>query len=301
MQHPLNEHLPEKIKQVEALRGNRVLVLAASRLDMEMLPALYQQLRAIGRSERLDVVLQCRGGMVNAARRIALLLRQYSRQLCFIVPHYCQSSATLLTLAADDIIAGELAMFSPIDPHLQGDAEGGASTAVSSQDIKLFGEMCAAWFGAEAEQARTEALSLLSASVFPPTLTAFYRTTLELRQIGEELLRYQLPQLAAGARANIVEQLMSGYHSHDYAITGEEMAALGLRVGREPRVEDLAWDISLMLQAHIGGGARPSVEAPVQDALLATRDGLSVRYRRQDGLLPRWSGAAGMSGTSGAA
>lgn len=291
MPHALNDDLPEKIKQLEALRGSRVLVMAASQLDMEMLPALYQQLRAIGRGERLDVVLQCRGGVVNAARRIALLLREYTQRLGFIVPHYCQSSATLLTLAADEVIAGELAIFSPIDPHLQGDAEGGESSAVSSQDIKLFGEMCAAWFGADADQARTEALSLLSASVFPPTLTAFYRTTLELRQIGEELLRYQLPQHDADARGKIVEHLMSGYHSHQYAITGEELAALGLQVRREPLVEDLAWEISLMLQAHIGGGARTSVEAPVQDALLATRDGVTVRYRQPDGLLPRWSGS----------
>lgn len=292
MPHPLNEHLPEKIKQLEALRGSRVLVLAASQLDMEMLPELYRQLRSIGRGERLDVVLQCRGGVVNAARRIALLLREYTQRLSFIVPFHCQSSATLLTLAGDEIIAGELAIFSPIDPHLQGDADGGESSAVSSQDIQRFGEMCAAWFGADAGQARAEALSLLSASVFPPTLTAFYRTTLELRQIGEELLRHQLPQCDAEARARIVEHLMSGYHSHHYAITGDELAALGLRVRSEPGIDDLAWDISQMLQAHIGGGARASVEAPVQDALLATRDGVAVRFRRPEGLLPRWSGSA---------
>ncbi|MYM94598.1 SDH family Clp fold serine proteinase [Duganella vulcania] len=289
MPHPLNEPLPEKIKHLEAVRGSRVLVMAASQLDMEMLPELYRQLRAIGRSDRLDVVLQCRGGVVNAARRIALLLREYTQRLTFIVPFHCQSSATLLTLAGDEIIAGELAIFSPIDPHLQGDADGGESTAVSSQDIQRFGEMCAAWFGADEGQARAEALSLLSASVFPPTLTAFYRTTLELRQIGEELLRHQLPQHDAEAHARIVEHLMSGYHSHHYAITGEELAALGLRVRSEPATDDLAWDISRMLQAHIGGGARASLEAPVQDALLATRDGVAVRYRRPDGLLPRWS------------
>ena len=289
----LTLRLPEKIRQLEALRGGRVLVMAASQLDIELLPALYQQLRAIGRGERLDVVLQCRGGVVNAARRIALLLREYTQRLCFIVPYHCQSSATLLTLAADDIIAGELAMFSPIDPHLQGDADGGESSAVSSQDIKLFGDMCAAWFGADAGQARTEALSLLGASVFPPTLTAFYRTTLELRQIGEELLRHQLPRHDAAARGRIVEHLMSGYHSHNYAITGAELAALGLRVRRDAEVEDLAWEMSVMLQADIGGGARSSVEAPVRDALLATSDGVTVRTRLADGLLPRWSDMGG--------
>lgn len=275
------------LRKLEEVRGSRVLVLAASTLDIEMLPALYEQLRAIGKVERLDVVLHSRGGIVNGARRIALLLREFTRHLGVIVPHYCESSATLLTLAANEILAGELAVFSPIDPHLHGDA-GQAGSAVSSQDIRLFGQMCAAWFGADPDAAREQALALMCQNIFPPTLAAFYRSTLELQQIGEELLQHQLPQCGAAERRAIVQHLMQGYHSHNYALTGRELGELGLRVVREPQAESIAWDIARVLHATVGRGAAESEGDEWDDMLLASRGGVSVRRRRPGGLHPRW-------------
>src|SRR3989338_1865805 len=108
------------LAQIEQRRDSKVLVLAATNLDLDLLPQLYNELQASGPVRQLDLVLQSRGGEVNASRRIAMLLRSYCEQLHVLVPFYCQSAATLLALAADQIIAGELAMFSPIDPHLHG-------------------------------------------------------------------------------------------------------------------------------------------------------------------------------------
>ncbi|CUI09575.1 hypothetical protein LXA47_06700 [Massilia sp. P8910] len=278
-----------QIKGIESLRRSRVLVLSASDLDMEILPALYEQCRAIGRVPRLDVVLQCRGGIVNAARRIALLLRQFTDHLGVIVPYHCESSATILALAADDIIAGDLAMFSPIDPHLHGGDDDGAASSLSCQDIKMFGAMSEEWFGVSSDEARLQSLGLLCNSIFPPTLTAFYRTTREVMQIGEELLRFQLPGQPEAFRQDVVRQLMFGYHSHNYALTREELEKLGLAIRREPDVEECAWAISKVLQKIVGGGLRESAEAPWNDALLATRDGAMLRKRRSGGFLPRWS------------
>jgi len=275
------------LRKLEEVRASRVLVMAATTLDIEMLPALYEQLRAIGKVERLDVVLQSRGGIVNGARRIALLLREFTQHLGLIVPHYCESSATLLAMAADEIVAGDLAIFSPIDPHLHGDA-GTGSSAVSAQDIRLFGKMCANWFGADPDAAREQALGLMCQNIFPPTLAAFYRSTLEMQQIGEELLRHQLPRLDAESRSAIVQKLMQDYHSHNYAITGRELAELGLRVVREPQAEALAWEISRVLQASVGRGVAESEEDEWDDVLLASRGSVSVRRRRPGGLHPRW-------------
>jgi hypothetical protein len=275
------------LRRLEQERDSRVLVMAATTLDIEMLPALYEQLRAIGKVERLDVLLHSRGGIVNGARRIALLLRQFTRHLGLIVPHYCESSATLLAMAADEIVAGDLAIFSPIDPHLHGDAGDGTS-AVSSQDIRLFGKMCASWFGADQDAAREQALALMCQNIFPPALAAFYRSTLEVEQIGEELLRHQLPQLDAAARRTIVRRLMQDYHSHNYAITGSELAELGLRVKRQPLAEAPAWDIARALHGVIGRGATESEQDDWDDMLLASRESASVRRRRPGGLHPRW-------------
>ncbi len=273
------------IRELEQLRSSRVLVLAASQLEMELLPALYEQCRDLAPARRLDVVLHGRGGVVQAARRIALLLRAQADQLCFIVPYHCESAATLLTLCGDEIIAGELALFSPIDPLLNG-ADG---TAFSGLDIKCFGDMAQQWFGVAADEARQQSLALLCGSVFPASLGAFYRATLEQQQIGEQLLAYQLPGQDAAFRRQLVGQLIAGYHSHHYAITREEMATLGLRVRGDAAVERPAWAISRLLQGHVGGGQRATEDAAWCDALLATRDGASERRRQPGAPAPSWT------------
>ncbi len=287
MPQPDLSQLPVHLCALELARDSRAIVLAASHLDMELLPALYELCQGIGRVPRLDVVLHGRGGIVNAARRIALVLRQHARHLSFIVPFHCESAATLLTLGADEIIAGDLALFSPIDPQLDG-AEGGA---LSSLDIKRFGDMARQWFGVDASEARQQSLALLCGSIFPPSLTAFYRTTLELAQIGEELLAWQLPDATQEARRAIVEQLVNGYHSHNYALTREELASLGLTMARDAQAERLGWLISTQLQASIGGALRSAPDQPWNDALLASRDGAQLRCQRPGGFAPLWSTA----------
>lgn len=282
--------LAEPISQIESLRNSKVLVFNASNLDMEILPALYQQLLRIGKVERLDVVIQSKGGEINAARRIALLLREFADHLCFIVPYYCESSATILALAADEIIAGQMAIFSPIDPHLHGgDNEMElVQTSMSFMDIQKFGQMSEDWFGLNKEEVQTEALPLLCQSIFPPTLTTFYRATLETKAIAEQLLAFQLPQLSPEQRSIIVQQLMFDYHSHGYAITREEMREKGLNIRTEELVERLAWQISLLMQQSIGGGLRQEPDAPWLDALLADSETIEVRENRVGGFMPQW-------------
>jgi hypothetical protein len=272
------------IAQLERRRDSRVLVLAASNLDMDLLPALYRECRALGPLRRLDVVLHGRGGVVHAARRIALLLREQAEHLAFLVPYHCESSATLLTLCADEIVAGDLALFSPIDPHLHG-TDGSAFSAL---DIRAFGDMAEQWFGLDAATAREQALALLCQSVVPPSLGSFYRSTLEMAQIAEELLAFQLGGRDAAFRQQLVRQLMSGYHSHGYPITRAEMAGLGLRMARDAEAERLSWEISLLIQGHVGGGLRASPEEPWHDAMLATRDGVATRRAARGGLAPQW-------------
>ena len=279
------------IRELEEIRRSKVLVIAASHLDMEILPALYEQLLAMGKSERLDVVLQCRGGVVNAARRIALLLRQFCRHLSFIVPYYCESSATILALAGDEIVAGEMAMFSPIDPHMNGGVAGDeeACAALSCMDLKLFPDMTKDWFGIISEEAQLQAFSQLCGSMFPPTLTAFYRTTKEVEQVAMELLAFHLPQKSEEFHKKIIHQLMYGYYSHNYAITAGEMKKLGLNIERNAKVEQLAWDISRMLQGMVGGALRQSREQAWIDVAILSANTAKTRLTSEDGMMPSWA------------
>jgi hypothetical protein len=278
------------IEALEARRGSTVLVLAASHLEVDLLSELYDTLRGLGRPARLDVVFYCKGGMVNAARRIALLLHQFTDHLAFIVPHRCESSGTITALAAREIVAGPVAIFSPIDPLLQTapSSPGERPSAISSEDVRLFSQMARDWFGIEEGEAKRQALSVLSENIFPTTLTSFYRSILEARGICAELLSLHMAQVPEAQRTRIAEQLLCGYHSHSYALTRDDLAALGLPIRRDAPTEDLAWEIARALRGTLGGGVRRSLEEDWFDAILATRDGVRLRRHGQDGLEPRW-------------
>ncbi len=267
---------------------SRALIFGATHLDAELLPTLYDTLREIGHVPRLDVIAYCRGGEVTVARRIGLLLHQFTDRLRLIVPHHCQSAGTVMALAAHEIVAGPMAMFSPIDPHLHGSDAQGEATAMSAQDIRMFPKLAQDWFGFDEAAARERALPLLCDSIAPAALTAFYRSTLGVRQIGEELLALHMSKIAEAQRTAIVETLIFGYHSHDYTLTGEDLATIGLNVRNDSALTDAAWEIARELRTRMGPETRKANTRGWCDALIATRDGGLVRTRQQDMLPGDW-------------
>ncbi len=279
-------------EDLERARTGRVLILAASVLDSEILPHLYEVLREIGKTERLDVVLYGRGGEINAARRIALLFHEFTENLCFLVPYHCQSSYTVLTLSGHEVIASDLATFSPIDPRLN-TIEGNNADNIQeldSENVRLFSEMCQNWFDLDIQQEeiRMQLLASVASSIFPTTLTSLYRSTLELKSIAAELLKFQLPNESDQHRNDIINRFLFGYHSHSYAITRADLIQIGLKVARNETVEALAWQVAKKLNAVIGGGVRQTPQDPRNDVLLATSSHVYVRQRHIDVISPIW-------------
>src|SRR5438874_942209 len=93
----------DAIKSIEEHRHSRVLLLAASHLEIELLPVVHDMVAGLGEVPRLDVLLYCSGGEIGAARRLGLLFQQATERLGVIVPDRCRSAATMLALAARDI------------------------------------------------------------------------------------------------------------------------------------------------------------------------------------------------------
>lgn len=272
-----------RIRELEALRPGRTLALSASRLDLDLLPPLYETLRTLGRAERLNVVVQCRGGEVNAARRIALLLHEFADRLTFVVPHCCESAGTVMALAAHEIVAGPMAIFSPIDPHLSADgAAGSGPSAMSAEDIRQCWRMMRDWFGLDEGEAKARALQLLGENIFPTTLTSFHRSTRELERIGAELLARHMGDRPPAIRAEIVSTLLYGFDSHAYALTADDLRGIGLPVVRDARVDAVAWEIVRALRRIAGPESREREEADWHDAAIATVDGVQRRLRRMD-------------------
>jgi len=65
--------------------------------------------------QELDVFIHTVGGEPTAAYRLAQVIRDFTRELVFLVPRYAYSGGTLICLAGDAIMLGAYAVLSPID------------------------------------------------------------------------------------------------------------------------------------------------------------------------------------------
>jgi len=280
------ETLRERLHRLQAKTGVPTLVLAASNIDAGLSPALDEALARIGTVPRLDIVVWLRGGEVDAAHRLALRLHAATDRLRFLAPHFCASSGTLMALAAHEIVAGSLAMFSPIDPHLTGSGGAGMPEMLSSEDLRRLPEALQAMFGLARETASAQALALLGRRLSPATLATFHRTTRAMEAKADALLALHMP--APERRIAIVRALLGDYGSHDYAISGDELRALGLPVVRDARIEPLAWDVACAIRGTIGPESRTSLADDWHDAAIGDAASLALRRRTRGRRAGAW-------------
>ena len=284
-----HSQLPAIAGEMAALadyRQRSLLILAASQLDMQLLPKLYNSLQQLPSGEPLDLLLLSRGGDINASRRIAMLLRQHCGPLTVLAPYHCESAATLLALAADHIVTGPMSCFSPIDPHVQVGNDD-SSCSISVEDIRQLPLMAQNWFDLSAAD-NPELLNMLAAEFTASSLTRFYRAEAETRQIANQLLQWQLPALDEAQRDAIVTQLMCGYHSHSFALDGFELAALGLQVQHCAHTAKRMWPLADLLAARISGGARQHLSDPWLNAAILTHRSWQARQVHPDGAHMSW-------------
>ncbi|MGB6440688.1 MAG: hypothetical protein WBE89_15505, partial [Methyloceanibacter sp.] len=72
-------------------------------------------------------------GLVLAATQIARAMEAHPAKVTAYVPVYATSGGTLIALAADEIVMGEVSVFGPIDPQILGLP---AASTVRARDSK---------------------------------------------------------------------------------------------------------------------------------------------------------------------
>lgn len=257
--------ISQSLRALETLRGNPALLYCCGgqagvpkTIEEDDVAPLYECLRRIGATEHLDLVLYTSGGYATVARRIALLLREHAERVTILVPYKARSAGTLLCLSADELVLGPLAELGPLDPQIamSGDGPAGSPPSISSEDVRAFRAMAESWFGLESEAHRMQIFALLSQRMFPTTLSSFFRSDQQVRQFGEELLRYQLPDADERVVRRLVDHLVSGFHAHDHIITRAEARRLGLRVAApNVEVEARLWEVWQSYLGYIRGAA----------------------------------------------
>lgn len=205
------------IRDLERLRGSRVITLihrqesmallgfpVARFIDIDDSEAVLRAINLTPDDMPIDIVLHTPGGLVLAAEQIAHALVKHQGAVTVFVPHYAMSGGTLLALASDGVVMAPHAVLGPVDPQI---GQYPASSILSVLSAKPAAEI--------------DDQTFILADIARKAQDQVMRAVQALLE-GNGMA----PQRAA----ELAHTLASGQWTHDYPISVEEAATLGLPV-----------------------------------------------------------------------
>lgn len=244
------------IAQVEKITGRKLIVYFANvshpqsfinKDDIEPFQEMVYDCVQSG-MENFDLLLQSGGGDIDAAEKIVTLLRQQLQSLRVIVAERAKSAATLIALAADEIVMSDTSELGPIDPQIAIPTPTGLTMYPAQSFLD----------GLRRIKDETQQAGLLNPAYYPilsnlnPALIDFCVKAIERSQKFAQrwLERYMCQQAPKKAR-QIASQLCDAqrYASHGAVIDWNEAQNLGLRVHYVPPTDQL-WEAVWRLHTY---------------------------------------------------
>jgi len=177
-------------------------------IDIEDSEEVVRAIRSTPPDKPIALILHTPGGLVLAATQIAEALKRHKGKKVVIIPHYAMSGGTLIALAADEIWMDHNAVLGPLDPQL-----------TSPKGVSL------------------PAPSILKAvetkgaqNVSDETLILADVASKALAQIQEVIVSLVKDKMGEEKAGELAKMLTEGRWTHDYPITAEKAAEMGLPV-----------------------------------------------------------------------
>ncbi len=215
------------LRRLERERRSRVITLIHRQVSMALfgIPVMRyidindseEIIRAIhltAKDQPIDLIVHAPGGLALAALQIAHAIRAHEAKVTVHVPHYAMSGATLIALAADEIVMDDHAMLGPIDPQIGPYPAASVLAAVARKAVNELDD-------------QTLILADLAEKAIAQTQGA-----------AKTLLMDHMPEAEA---ERIAATLCTGTWTHDHPITTEVARLLGLPVvkGLDPEIYEL--------------------------------------------------------------
>jgi len=230
------------IRSLEKRRGSRVITLihrqesvgflgmfARNYINIEDSEELLRAIRMTSSDTPIDLIVHTPGGLLLAASQIAAALNKHPSKVTVFVPHYAMSGGTLIALAADEIVMDRHAVLGPVDPQI---GQYPAVSILKTVEAKPVAEV----------DDETLILADISRKAIDQT-----------RKFVVDLLVDNVPVEEAERLAGI---LTEGRWTHDYPISSDEAAELGLFVST-----DIPDEICQVMRLYPQSGQRrPSVQ-----------------------------------------
>jgi hypothetical protein len=235
----------ELIKDLEAIRGTRVLTLLFSddeSINDSTVRKVYDRLKSnYSDTKKLDVIIYSGGGDIDAAYGVAEIIRRFApEKLTFIVPRWAKSAATLLVCSGEEIMMNITSELGPLDPQIfLPDPLTHSLEVFSPLSIRSTLDVLK-----ELEKEGHESLcEIITEKMNPYTLGEFLRTLDIAKDYQKKLLSSRMfAKIENGNEkaSQIAEKMASGYIHHGYFIGIDEARNIGLNI-IEPSKEE--WDI----------------------------------------------------------
>ncbi|HBV95682.1 MAG: hypothetical protein JL50_10345 [Peptococcaceae bacterium BICA1-7] len=277
----------ELIKDLQVRRNSTVICYFTgdrenlnTRIAPDVIPIFYRHLEKVPVRQRIDLFLYTRGGDILTPWRLIQLIREYTEELCVLVPFRAYSAGTLLCLGADEIVMGKMGELGPIDPSVvnaynpEDPRNPLARMPVNIEDVYSYFTLASETARIDSESI-TDIFAILAEKIHPLALGNVHRNYLLIRSLAKKLLSLRRCSLCAENVQVIVDKLTEKLYAHNYTISRREaLKDIGLPVFYpEADLEKIMWllyeDFAGELQLtepfnprDIASGHRKEFEAP---------------------------------------
>jgi len=228
------------IKKIEDLRKSRVITYLTSdrpvpvnaRIAMDVIPIMSKHLRAIGKTENIDLFLYSTGGDTMVPWRLVSMIREYcNNKFSVLAPYKAHSAATMIALGADEIVMSDLSELSPIDPSTanifnpQDPQNPQNRIPISVEDVMAYFDLAKNKFGIKNDAELAAIFNKFVESnpqIHPLALGNVNRTHNLIRVLAKRLLKSQKSPLREEEIEKVVDYFTEKLYSHQYFIGRKE-------------------------------------------------------------------------------
>jgi hypothetical protein len=253
----------EIIKKIEKNRNSKVITYITSdrqgpvnaRVAMDIIPIISSQLRKIGKTEKIDLVLYSSGGDTMVPWRLVSMIREYCNHFSVIIPYKAHSAATMISLGADEIVMSDMSELSPIDPSTSNvfnpvDPKNPQNRIpISVEDVMAYFDLAKNKFGIKSDAELTEIFKKFvdaNPSIHPLALGNINRTHNLIKILAKRLLKSHSEAMKEEEIEKVIEFLTEKLYSHQYFIGRKEAKEdLGIKtvVYADKELSDLMTEI----------------------------------------------------------
>lgn len=218
------------IKSLEKHRSSRVIVYITSDktpcfnapVTLDSLKYFREILETMGKTKKISLVLNTRGGLIDTPWPLVNLVREYCDSFEVLVLEKALSAGTLIALGADKVVMLPYSQLSAVDPARDTFEAGQQPKHLEIEDIVGFIDFAKEKVGIKGKAELADVLKELTKELKPTLLGSVNRTHSLIRKISFDLLSLHNERVDSEKANKIVGNLTQKLFSHSHLINRRE-------------------------------------------------------------------------------